>query len=238
MASTSIHIPIRTDSGGAVLHGDLSVPERALGLVLFAHGSGSSRHSPRNRAVAQALRDAGLATLLMDLLTEAEEVVDDRTAELRFDMALLTERVVAALDWAAREPAVSELRFGLFGASTGAAAALMAADKRPELVAAVVSRGGRPDLAADALRTVQAPTLLVVGGEDHVVIDLNRKAYAQLTCERRLAIVPGATHLFEEPGTLEEVARLAADWFVNHLKASRDRAIGDRAMSSGDRAIG
>jgi len=237
MASTAIQMPIRTDAGGAVLHGDLEVAERALGLVLFAHGSGSSRHSPRNRAVAQALRDAGLGTLLMDLLTEAEEIIDDRTAELRFDMALLTERVVAALDWAAREPAISGLRFGLFGASTGAAAALMAADKRPDLVAAVVSRGGRPDLAAESLPRVQAPTLLIVGGEDHVVIDLNRKAYAQMRCERRLAIVPGATHLFEEPGTLEEVARLAGSWFVNHLSRlqSRDRAIGDRAMLSRDR---
>lgn len=217
MATTAIEIPISTGGGESVLRGDLSLPDQALGLVLFAHGSGSSRHSVRNRAVAQALRDAGLGTLLMDLLTEAEEAVDIRTAALRFDMNLLTNRVVAAVDWAARQPAASGLRFGVFGASTGAAAALMAAARRPDLVGAVVSRGGRPDLAADSLRLVKAPTLLIVGGEDHVVIDLNRKAYAELRCERQLTIVPGATHLFEEPGTLEEVARLAAGWFANHL---------------------
>jgi dienelactone hydrolase len=209
--------PVKIDAGGFVLDGDLAVPPGAGGLVIFAHGSGSSRHSRRNRAVAETLREHRLATLLMDLLTAEEEVIDAQTAELRFDIGLLSDRVVRAVDWAGEQRNTRGLRIGLFGASTGAAAALIAAASRPEVVAAVVSRGGRPDLAGPALRRVKAPTLLVVGGRDHQVIDLNRQACDQLGCERHLEIVPGATHLFEEPGTLDEVARLAAAWFAHHL---------------------
>ena len=215
----SVERAVKIDAGGITLHGDLSVPERAQGLVLFAHGSGSSRHSRRNRAVAAALVSQQLATLLMDLLTEEEEAIDVRTATYRFDIDLLAGRVAAAVDWVGNSGATRTLRTGLFGASTGAAAALIAAAARPERVHAVVSRGGRPDLAGAALRRVQAPTLLIVGGEDQPVIELNRQAYASLTCERHLEIVPGATHLFEEPGALEEVARLAGAWFTHHLGA-------------------
>jgi putative phosphoribosyl transferase len=204
--------------GRAVLAGHLTVTEGAEGIVVFAHGSGSGRFSPRNQYVAGALQEAGLATLLMDLLTQAEEVEDERTARLRFDIALLGGRVVAAIDWAAANPVTRELRIGLFGASTGAAAALLAASERPAEVVAVVSRGGRPDLAGRALALVQAPTLLIVGGDDVPVIGLNQTALARLPGEKRLAIVPGATHLFEEPGTLEQVAQLAADWFAHHLR--------------------
>ncbi len=207
---------VRIPSGDAVLAGDLTTPDHAAGIVLFAHGSGSSRHSSRNRFVARELQTAGLATLLMDLLTAEEEVVDERTAELRFDIGLLARRVVDAIAWT-RIEAAPRLPIGLFGASTGAAAALVAAAERPDDVAAVVSRGGRPDLAGTALPHVMAPTLLIVGGEDGLVIDLNQQARARMRAETRLEIVPGATHLFEEPGALEAVAGLARDWLVRHL---------------------
>src|SRR5438067_5790823 len=208
--------PVRLAVAGAALSGDFSVPQNASGLVVFAHGSGSSRHSSRNRSVAQALQHAGLATLLLDLLTEREERTDVLTGEFRFDINLLADRVAAAVDWAAAEGATSSLPVGLFGASTGAAAALIAAADRPA-VRAVVSRGGRPDLAAGALERVEAPTLLIVGGRDDTVLRLNQEASERLHCEKRLDVVPGATHLFEEPGTLEQVAELAADWFAARL---------------------
>jgi len=208
---------VRITTGAADLEGNLSVPENAAGIVLFAHGSGSSRHSPRNRYVAQVLRQGGLATLLMDLLTAAEESEDARTARLRFDINLLAKRLVGAIDWLVANPVTTPLRIGLFGASTGAAAAFFAAAERPEAVSAVVSRGGRPDLALAVLAQVEAPTLLIVGGLDHPVIAMNREALNHLQAEKRLEIVAGATHLFEEQGRLEEVARLARDWFRNHL---------------------
>jgi pimeloyl-ACP methyl ester carboxylesterase len=185
--------------------------------VLFAHGSGSSRHSPRNQFVARVIRDSGVGTLLFDLLTPQEESVDAYTAQLRFDIGLLARRLVAATNWLAADKATKHLAVGYFGASTGGGAALVAAAELGARVSAVVSRGGRPDLAARALPLVTAPTLLIVGGRDYPVIEMNEEALAQLRCEKRLAIVPGATHLFEEAGTLEEVARLAADWFVKHL---------------------
>jgi putative phosphoribosyl transferase len=193
-------------------------------LVLFVHGSGSSRHSPRNQFVAQQLNAAGLATLLFDLLTREEEAVDVRTAQHRFDISLLAERLVHATRWAIQEPSTHELRIGYFGSSTGGGAALVAAAELAHDTGAVVSRGGRPDLAGEALPRVQAPTLLIVGGEDDVVIDLNQRALAQLRCEAQLEIVPGASHLFEEPGTLDRVAQLAADWFVHHT-AGRGRPL-------------
>jgi dienelactone hydrolase len=200
------------------LEGSLVVPDGAAGVVLFAHGSGSSRFSPRNRYVARVLQQAGLATLLLDLLTRDEEAVDARTAQLRFDIGLLAERLVGATDWLGQHPRTRPLRLGYFGASTGAGAALVAAAERPEQVGAVVSRGGRPDLAGPALRRVRAPTLLIVGGDDVPVIRLNREALREMgAAETRLVIVEGATHLFEEPGALEEVARLAADWITRHL---------------------
>jgi dienelactone hydrolase len=202
--------------GDAALEGALAVPEGAPGVVVFAHGSGSSRHSPRNRRVAATLEEAGIGTLLLDLLTTAEEEADRRTAGLRFDIDLLARRLVAAIDWL-RERRGTRLRTGLFGASTGAAAALVAAVARPDDVAAIVSRGGRPDLAGQALTRVGAATLLIVGGADPQVLELNRRALELLRGEKDLAIVPGATHLFEEPGALEEVARLAAGWFSSHL---------------------
>jgi putative phosphoribosyl transferase len=208
---------VRIASGSVSLDGNLAVPDRAIGVVLFAHGSGSSRHSSRNRFVAQELNRAGLATLLMDLLTVEEEAVDVRTRHLRFDIPLLAERLVGATDWLVQNPDTRKLSIGCFGASTGAAAALVAGALRADMMRAIVSRGGRPDLADTALPEVRAPTLLIVGGEDHAVIRLNRAAYDQLRCEKQLIIVPGATHLFEEPGTLEEVARLARDWFTQHL---------------------
>jgi putative phosphoribosyl transferase len=214
VAHQSARIPV----AGVVLEADIEVPERAPGLVLFAHGSGSSRHSPRNRYVASQLNTAGLATVLADLLTVEEERVDARTAELRFDIGLLAARLAALADWLTENERTSGLGIGLFGASTGAAAALVAAAARPNYVQAVVSRGGRPDLAGEFLRLVQQPVLLIVGGEDPVVIDLNRQALRELPGETRLDIVPGATHLFEEAGALEEVARLARDWFVHHLR--------------------
>jgi putative phosphoribosyl transferase len=199
------------------LSGDLEVPPDARGVVVFAHGSGSGRHSPRNRAVASALRRAGLATLLMDLLTPDEEGRDARTGELRFDIAFLADRLLGAVDRLGDEPATKALPVGCFGASTGGGAALVAAARHPEGIAAVVSRGGRPDLAGDALERVVAPTLLIVGGDDHAVLDLNRRALERISAEKRLEVVPGATHLFAEPGALDRVATLAAAWFVRHL---------------------
>ncbi len=216
MNVTSTEQAVQIFPGG--LQGDLAIPDRATGIVLFAHGSGSSRHSPRNRYVAGVLQQAGLATLLLDLLTAAEEKVDLKTAHLRFDMGLLAERLVEATDWLRREPSTRGLPIGYFGASTGAGAALVAAAERPSAIHAVVSRGGRPDLAGSALPRVQAPTLLIVGGEDHQVTALNRRALAELRCEKEISIVPGATHLFEEPGTLEHAAKLARDWFERRLK--------------------
>jgi putative phosphoribosyl transferase len=208
---------VRVALGGLTLEGNLNLPEDARGVVLFAHGSGSSRYSPRNRYVAEMLNEARLATLLIDLLTSEEEMIDMQTVSLRFNINLLAQRVVAVTDWFLQYPDTQNLRLGYFGASTGAAAALVAAAERPKVVGAVVSRGGRPDLAGPALAHVQAPTLLIVGGNDFEVIDLNRAAFAQLRCEKQLVIVPGATHLFEEPGTLDEVARLARDWSERHL---------------------
>jgi putative phosphoribosyl transferase len=199
------------------LAGDLVLPPDARAVVVFAHGSGSGRFSPRNRAVAGVLNQAGLATLLLDLLTAGEEAVDLRTRHLRFDVALLGRRVIATIDWLASNPTTQELPVGCFGASTGAAAALIAAAERPERVGAVVSRGGRPDLAGEALGRVTAPTLLIVGGNDPEVLRLNQQALAALAGEVRLEIVPGATHLFEEPGALARVAILARDWFLQHL---------------------
>jgi dienelactone hydrolase len=210
--------------GSLTLQGNLNLPEQARGVVLFAHGSGSSRHSPRNRRVAAMLNDANLATLLIDLLTPEEEAIDSRTAHLRFDIGLLAERLVAVTDWLAHYPDTRHCRIGYFGASTGAAAALVAAAERPQLVGAIVSRGGRPDLAGAALPRVQAPTLLIVGGNDFGVIELSQAALAQLRCEKQLVIVAGATHLFEEPGTLDEVARLAREWFEHHLTAAAARS--------------
>lgn len=212
---------LRLRAGPVELDGDLAVPADATGVVLFAHGSGSSRHSPRNRQVAAALHRAGLATLLLDLLTAAEDELDRVTAELRFDVAMLAERLVAAVDLLASDAATGALPLGAFGASTGAGAALVAAAERPEAVAAVVSRGGRPDLAGPALALVRAPTLLIVGGQDREVLELNRAALARLPASSRLEVVPGATHLFEEPGALDRVARLAAAWFTHHLAAGR-----------------
>jgi putative phosphoribosyl transferase len=208
---------VRVSAGPVELEGILDIPEGVQGIVLFAHGSGSGRHSPRNRYVAGALREAGLATLLIDLLTPEEEEVDLRTRRLRFDIGLLADRLAGATDWLAQEPDTQNLRVGYFGASTGAGAALVAAAKRPDAVGAVVSRGGRPDLAGEALSRVVAPTLLIVGGEDEPVIGMNREATEQIRAQKRLEVVPGATHLFEEPGKLEEVARLAAGWFACYL---------------------
>jgi putative phosphoribosyl transferase len=207
-------------AGPLVLEGNLNLPETAREVVLFAHGSGSSRFSPRNGHVARMLNQTHLATLLIDLLTPAEEAIDMHTAHLRFDIGLLAERLVAATDWIAQERTTQCLPIGYFGASTGAAAALVAAAERPQTVSAVVSRGGRPDLAGLALPRVKAPTLLIVGGRDFEVIELNKVALAQLRCEKQLVIVPGATHLFKEPGTLDEVARLAREWFEHHLVRS------------------
>jgi pimeloyl-ACP methyl ester carboxylesterase len=213
---TSVVIPV----GDALLEGDLVLVERTPGIVLFAHGSGSGRHSPRNRQVAEALNAAGISTLLLDLLTPAEEEIDRHTAQHRFDIDLLARRLIGAVDWLRRGAAKPE-NVGLFGASTGAAAALVAAAARPEDVSAVVSRGGRPDLAGPALPQVRAPTLLIVGGADEVVLKLNRQALELIgAAEKRLVVVPGATHLFEEPGALEQVATLAADWFSRYLAAS------------------
>jgi putative phosphoribosyl transferase len=206
---------IQIRSGTVRLSGDLSIPEQAQGVVLFAHGSGSSRHSPRNQFVARTIREAGVGTLLFDLLTEEEETVDLQTAHLRFDIGLLAGRLIDATYWIKGE--LDYLRVGYFGSSTGGGAALVAAAELGDTVGAIVSRGGRPDLAGDALPKVKAPTLLIVGGRDYPVIEMNELALAHLRCEKELKIVPGATHLFEEPGTLEQVAHLAADWFRGHL---------------------
>jgi dienelactone hydrolase len=221
-------IEIRIPAGQVTLDGNLTIvrhgesvqrrTDQAKGLVLFAHGSGSSRHSPRNQFVARTLNKAGLATLLFDLLTPEEESVDLYTREPRFDIGLLAERLIHATKWAKQQKEITELRVGYFGSSTGGGAALVAAAELPNEVGAVVSRGGRPDLAGAALSKVKAPTLLIVGGEDHVVIELNEQARAQMNCECKIDIVPGATHLFEEPGALEQVAKLASDWFIRHLR--------------------
>jgi putative phosphoribosyl transferase len=211
--------PVRIPVGPIALDGDLAIPPGARGIVVFAHGSGSGRHSPRNQYVARELRAGGLATLLMDLLTAEEERIDARTAHLRFDIALLADRLAAAMGWLAARPETRALRVGVFGASTGGGAALVAAAVSPAVVGAVVSRGGRPDLAGAALAHVRAPTLLIVGGNDAPVIEMNREALAALRCEKRLEIIPGATHLFEESGTLERVAELARGWFTRYLAA-------------------
>ncbi len=212
-------VTVRVPVGGAELTGDVTLPERPFGMILFAHGSGSSRRSPRNRMVAGTLNQAGFATLLMDLLTGDEERADAQTGHLRFDIGLLAGRLTGAVDWLAggAVPEVSGAGLGLFGASTGAAAALVTAAQRPERIAAVVSRGGRPDLAGDALASVRAPALLIVGDRDRQVLALNESAARTLDGPNRLVTVPGATHLFEEPGTLDEVATLAAGWFSQHL---------------------
>jgi putative phosphoribosyl transferase len=213
-----VEIPAR----GVTLSGELNIPRNAAGVVLFAHGSGSSRHSPRNRHVARTIRNAGLGTLLFDLLTREEEAIDAYTRNLRFDIGLLADRLVNATYWLKGE--FDHVRAGYFGASTGAAAALVAAAQLGEIVGAVVSRGGRPDLAGDSLPLVKAPTLLIVGGLDYPVIEMNGHAYAQLRCEKDMEIVAGATHLFEEPGTLDQAAHLAAKWFRTHLHTSRHSA--------------
>ena len=205
---------------GVSLTGALTAPEASAGVVVFAHGSGSGRHSPRNRFVAEALNERGFATFLFDLLTEEEERLDAATGHLRFDIGLLADRLSGATEWVASAPEVAALPLGLFGASTGAAAALVVAAHSPERVAAIVSRGGRPDMpGGEVLGSVRAPTLFVVGGDDTTVIELNQQAYELLDCAKELEIVPGASHLFEEPGALEEVARLAGDWFSRHLAA-------------------
>ncbi|KIR64842.1 DeoR faimly transcriptional regulator [Micromonospora haikouensis] len=218
MGTTTRGGEVTIPAGDAGLPADVLVPAGATGVVLFAHGSGSSRHSPRNTAVAGVLNGRALGTVLVDLLTPEEDRVDARTAELRFDIGLLADRLAAIVDWMAVEPTLARLPVGLFGASTGAAAALVAAAARPERVRAVVSRGGRPDLAGIALPRVAAPTLLLVGGLDEQVISLNEQAVAELGDVGELRVVPGATHLFEEPGALEQVADAAADWFATHLR--------------------
>ena len=223
--------PVRIPAGRVALEGELILPANARGAVLFAHGSGSSRHSPRNQYVAKVIREAGIATLLFDLLTAEEEQLDAYTRHFRFDIGLLAERLVNAADWLqesnqwiADQAPYEHLRVGLFGASTGGGAALVAAAMLRERVGAVVSRGGRPDLAGAALPEVKAATLLIVGGEDGPVIELNETAYARLRCKKEMRIIPGATHLFEEPGTLELVAQAASAWFSEHLQALRASA--------------
>jgi len=210
---------VQIRAGPSVLPGNLNIPEDATALVLFAHGSGSSRHSPRNQFVARTLNEAGLATLLFDLLTPEEETIDMQTREHRFNIQLLAERLVRATKWAKQQEQASNLRTGYFGSSTGGAAALVAAVDAPQDVDAVVSRGGRPDLADEALPRVQAPTLLIVGGNDDIVIELNEQARDRMRCEAKLEIIPGATHLFEELGALEKLAQLASDWFVKHIRS-------------------
>ncbi len=210
---------VQIQAGRAVLSGNLIIPQNAAALVLFAHGSGSSRRSPRNQFVARTLNDAGLVTLLFDLLTQEEEAMDMRTREHRFNIGLLAERLLHATRWVKQQKQTRDLRVGYFGSSTGGGAALVAAAELPQDIGAVVSRGGRPDLAGEALPKVQAPTLLIVGGNDDIVIELNEMARDQMRCEVKLEILPGATHLFEEPGALEKVANLASDWFNAHLAA-------------------
>jgi putative phosphoribosyl transferase len=217
---------VQVPAGAVTLEGNLTLPQDCQAVVLFAHGSGSSRHSPRNRYVARLLNEAKLATLLIDLLTLHEEAIDAQTAQLRFDIDLLAKRLVDATDWLTQFPDTKQLRIGYFGASTGAAAALVAAAERPDQVRAIVSRGGRPDLAGAALPRVRAPTLLIVGGNDVQVIQLNQMALAQLRSEKQLVIIPGATHLFEEPGALDKVARLAREWFQRHLIPAAQGAAG------------
>jgi len=220
------------DVDGARLAGSLALPPDPKGLVLFAHGSGSSRHSPRNIYVAEILQSRGIATVLFDLLTRDEESLDELTGELRFDIPFLARRLAGATRCAMNTPALKDLKIGYFGASTGAGAALVATADLPVTITAIVSRGGRPDLAAKALASVEAATLLIVGGEDKPVIAMNQKALAQLACARKkLVIVPGATHLFEEPGTLEQVAKLAADWFVAEFAAAKTGAAKSRATA-------
>ena len=208
---------VQIHAGRAVLPGNLNIPEKASALVLFAHGSGSSRRSPRNQFVARTLNEAGLATLLFDLLTPEEEAIDMQTREHRFNIGLLAVRLGHATKWAKQQEQTSNLGLGYFGSSTGAAAALMAAVGAPQNVDAVVSRGGRPDLAGEALPKVKAPTLLIVGGNDDIVIELNEQARDKMLCELKLEIIPDATHLFEEPGALEKVAQLASQWFLRHV---------------------
>lgn len=210
-------LPIQIPMDGTALEGNLNVPSGAVGLVIFAHGSGSSRHSPRNRHVAQVLNEHKLGTLQADLLTQAEEAIDIQTRELRFDIPMLARRLEKIADWAVRQPRLQHLPVGYFGSSTGGGAALIAAARQPNMINAVVSRGGRPDLANQFLPQVAAPTLLIVGERDPQVLELNKQALAQLNPKSRLDIVPRATHLFEEPGTLEEVAQLAGKWFADHL---------------------
>jgi putative phosphoribosyl transferase len=217
---------VQVPAGAVTLEGNLTLPQDCQAVVLFAHGSGSSRHSPRNRYVARLLNEAKLATLLIDLLTLHEEAIDAQTAQLRFDIDLLAKRLVDATDWLTQFPDTKQLRIGYFGASTGAAAALVAAAERPDQVRAMISRGGRPDLAGAALPRVRAPTLLIVGGNDVQVIQLNQMALAQLRSEKQLVIIPGATHLFEEPGALDKVARLAREWFQRHLIPAAQGAAG------------
>jgi putative phosphoribosyl transferase len=209
---------VQVSIGSVKLEGNIFIPKNAHGIVLFAHGSGSSRHSPRNKYVAEVLNKSGLATLLIDLLTQEEEKIDDQTAHLRFDIDFLSQRLIGATDWLLKNNETKSLNMGYFGASTGAAAALVAASHNPSVVKAVVSRGGRPDLAGPVLYKVKSPTLLIVGGNDYPVIDMNQEAFDKLNTEKKMVIVPGATHLFEERGTLEVVARLAADWFSTHLE--------------------
>ena len=215
---TPVLSAVEIRDGRIALDADLRLPPEPAGMIVFAHGSGSSRHSRRNREVAEALSAGGFATLLLDLLTPQEESVDQFTREFRFDIERLGRRIVAAIDWLAGQEELSAMSVGCFGASTGAAAALIAAAERQDRVAAVVSRGGRPDLAGGALSRVRAPTLLIVGGSDEPVIQLNEEARSQMSAKVRLEIVPGATHLFEEPGALDHVSRLALEWFAEHLK--------------------
>jgi putative phosphoribosyl transferase len=228
MRSTTIQnvpTPVQIPLDGSAMYGDLQIPAEPLGLIVFVHGSGSSRFSVRNRYVAEELNNQALGTLLLDLLTKVEQDLDEETMQFRFDIPLLAERSTLAVHWAMAQPQLQELAIGLFGASTGAAAALITAAGLKRQITAVVSRGGRPDLAEDALHKVEAPTLLIVGGEDHTVLELNGRAAKRMHCLNRLHIVPGATHLFEEPGALEEVATVAAAWFVEHMQNRASEAI-------------
>ncbi len=219
-----VEVVTKIPTGDAVLDGDLVIPAGADGIVLFAHGSGSSRHSPRNTSVARVIREAGVGTLLFDLLTREEESVDVFTRHLRFDIELLTSRLIQATNWVSQQEATRELRIGYFGSSTGAAAALMAAAILGPKISAVVSRGGRPDLAGDAALLVTAPTLLIVGERDDPVVELNQEAYSRLRCQKEMRIIPGATHLFEEADTLTQVAHFASEWFKHHLKSQTPRS--------------
>jgi putative phosphoribosyl transferase len=221
-ASTATHSMVAIPSGFVDLEGELILPDYASGVVVFAHGSGSSRHSPRNQYVAKVIREAGFGTLLVDLLTQKEEQQDAITGALRFDIDLLAQRLIGVTRWLEKQPATRSLKVGYFGASTGAAAALIAAAELGDRIAAIVSRGGRPDLAGNALHLVRAPTLLIVGGYDEMVIFLNNEAYDKMHCVKEIRIIPGATHLFEEPGKLGAVAQLSTDWFITHLGTSDD----------------